>query len=212
MQCQMCQQSLRGESEHGSFSKQGQLSYRHYASSIDICTASREGCHLCSVLWNLLSPEDISRILGHHQDSRDDLKRTSIIKRDPVRISVSVRDVKPGDAGDKNLQIAFPLDFPTSDDRYGRFCVKEVGLVPAQGTRDRTQCFPRKIGTRLTSLNGQQRLKHFGMITRLPLTRRLMQILRWPKNGSILVSQTMPAALTMLSTSQFANCGFPLVL
>ena len=136
MQCQVCQQSLRGEREQGSWSEPGKFSYSHHESAIDIRTAAHRGCHLCSVFWSLLSPEEISKILGHDKDVRGDLGRTNITKCDPVRISVSVREATLGDAGETTLQIAFPLEYPEFDDWYGRFCVKHVGLMPAQGKRD----------------------------------------------------------------------------
>lgn len=132
MQCQVCQQSLRGEREQGSWSEPGKFSYSHHESAIDIRTAAHRGCHLCSVFWSLLSPEEISKILGHDKDVRGDLGRTNITKCDPVRISVSVREATLGDAGETTLQIAFPLEYPEFDDWYGRFCVKHVGLMPAQ--------------------------------------------------------------------------------
>lgn len=128
MQCQVCQQSLRGERGHGESSEPGEISYNHHKSAIDIRTAAREGCHLCAVFWNLLSSDDISRILGHHQHLRGDLTR-----RDQVQISALVREATPGDAGEMTLRIAFPLDYPDRDDWYGRFYVKHLGLVPVQG-------------------------------------------------------------------------------
>lgn len=112
MRCQACQQSLRGEHERGSWSEPGKHSYSHYESAIDVCSAAGGGCHPCSVFWSLLSPDDIFRIFSHHQDLRGDLESFNVIKSDPVRVSVSVREAIPGDTAEKTLEIAFPLGYP----------------------------------------------------------------------------------------------------
>lgn len=101
--------------------------YNHHQSSLGIKVAASQGCHLCTILWALLSVEERSNTIGHGQNPIDQ----SGLQRDHVQIKIVPTTL--ADDGRSSLQIAYPLESPIDNTWSGRFCVKFLELISADG-------------------------------------------------------------------------------
>lgn len=124
MLCQTCQETLQGRRERGRWAEPKPFSYNHHRSADDVRLAAHQGCHFCTVLWGLLSADEISSVMGDNFQSQS---------QDYVQIYASRTESTHNEDEAIDIHVAFPLARPQGDSWYGNFCTKLVGLIPAQG-------------------------------------------------------------------------------
>lgn len=129
MLCQICQLTFRGQRERPKETGISPVPYNHHQSTYDVRAAASQGCHLCTILWTLLSSEERSTTIGYDQNPAN----LSRLETDYVQMTVVPTNIP--DTGTRSLQVAFPLEFPIGTGWAGRFCNKFLGLFPADGMR-----------------------------------------------------------------------------
>ncbi len=124
MLCQICQGCLQGERKgHRWPPPDPPFSFDHHRTGRDVWIAAQKGCHLCSILWDLLTPNERTDVLQASDE-------TNMIDDRHVQLSV-LREMDVGE--EYTLQISYPLARPESASWVERFCDKLIGLLPAQG-------------------------------------------------------------------------------
>lgn len=127
MLCQICQLTFRGQRERPKETQLSPIPYNHHQSTYDVRAAAGQGCHLCTILWTLLSTEERSTTIGYGQNP------ANIPRLETDYVQMTVVPTTFPDSGTRSIEIAFPLEFPLGTGWAGRFLNKFLGLFPADG-------------------------------------------------------------------------------
>lgn len=117
MLCTTCHQTTQGRTDR--INTTTSFVYNHHESAQDLEFAANSGCHLCTIIWSLLSAEDRSSVLGYWPD---DGPRQ---RNDFVQIStISSEDL---------LTVSFPLQASNDVQAPEKRLFKNLKLFPAGG-------------------------------------------------------------------------------
>lgn len=95
MLCEVCQLVFQGRTER-TYSTPP-FAYNHHRTALDVQNAADQGCHFCTLVLSLLSPDEITRVLRHESDPEGSLDHAT----NYVQISSTTPDC--------SLRMAFPL-------------------------------------------------------------------------------------------------------
>lgn len=138
MLCQICQLTFSGQRERPKETGLSPTPYNHHQSTYDVRAAASQGCHLCTILWTLLSTEERSKTIGYGRNPANvsrletDYVQMTIVPTYLSRLETDVPTNLP-DTGPNSLQIAFPEEIPMGNDWAGRYCNKFLGLFSPNG-------------------------------------------------------------------------------
>lgn len=116
MLCETCQLTFQGRNFHDA-----SFGYNHHQSASSVQASANQGCHLCLLLWSLLTADEISRVLTYR----------------PGEIAGANEHVQITSIPSENaLQVSFPLGVQGRTYESQKFCVKFLRLLP---THDSTK-------------------------------------------------------------------------
>lgn len=125
MLCDVCQLVFQGRAER--INSTTPFAYVHHRNALDVRDAANQGCHFCTLILTLLSPDEIARVLKHESSLKDDPEHET----DHVQITSTSLE--------ESLRVAFPLSPQNRTYESEDFCVKFVKMVPACGMLDSAQ-------------------------------------------------------------------------